>query len=426
MYAALGAVDWNRNSVVGFLQDLLTVFDKDGAILASVRFTTTGENGQVVLRLYEVLSVYTQNPPDETRSADVSCRHVNNGWKAIFSGEPRIFTVDADWNGIHRDSDSIECGICLPFKFFAHDHAVDGVVSIDFGKRKELPEDSWTTPSWKSAHIEFLALATRQFAWAALSNNPRDSLTAEAVDILEGKAVAAWQWFRKKLMEHLKTPKGVELIGLENPTVRLFDSHIPGACVLSEPMAARSKAPKIKDWFFKPSNEKERRKNFEQRQKSFTEHRDNSPESDLTLYGARFSSFKWSKVDPAKKWTCWIVFPLFLGAECVGNIECKVVFAPAAPNNHKLNGQNESHGQDASERTKAHRNRAAWAKHFRELRSVFSRAVEIWYQFVNGNLVLSNPGDALWRVEAKDLGDGQFELEYSWGQWTLDVEEQTD
>jgi hypothetical protein len=436
VYAAVGPIDWNRNSIIGFLQDLLTVFDQDWAILACVRFTTVGENGQVVLRLYEVLSVYTQNPPEENRGADISCRRPNPAWNAIFAGHPRIGRSNEDCHLVHRDSDLIKCGIVLPFKFFAHGHAVDGVVSIDFGSREERM-DTWHEPRWQAEHLQFLALATRQFTWTALSNNPRDSLARADFEILENEPKQAWQWFCRQLDKHFNDAQSIELVQIKSHRVRLFNSQELGKCVLVAPSDAQPRDIQSVPWSANLIND-------EARHQGFVRHLDDSPAAELVLYGAHFENHDWLTCVPDQEWQQRVVFPLFLGAACAGHIECQVLFKrePTRESGTKSQDQGadrnetehteEDQGADGNakkgadgdqgadrnetEQAKVARNKAAWSKHFRELRWTFSRVTELWCQFANGNLMLSTGKGALWSVKAKKE-DGQFRLAYSWGPW---------
>ncbi len=133
------------------------------------------------------------------------------------------------------------------------------------------------------------------------------------------------------------------------------------------------------------------------RSASFIKHRDTTPEAELLLYGVRLkqvdsasAALEWSRLHPANEWKCWVVFPLFLGAACVGNLECRVTF-------RKCDGavgsgaEAELHAGGATlpaaEQSSANRNRTSWFRHFRELRWVFSRATELWCQFAFGNLM---------------------------------------
>jgi hypothetical protein len=430
LYAAIGPVDWNRNAAIGFLQDLLTVFEGDGALLASVRFTAVCENSNVVMRPYEVLSKYTQRPPDEKYGADVSCRHPNHAWLSVFHGQPVMYEATSD-DWIHSDSmGGVGFGICMPFRFFGHDHAVDGVVSLEFEKQqKDMP---W--PKWTAKHLHFLALATRQFSWAASSNSPEFKVTDPDLEVLESlnaTAEGAWKWFCDKTNDELGNVNGsfelIQKMGRRrrNPNdnvvsddndvessfdsvvvrsivVRLFNSESPKVCVCACPVDAMNTAPKDAEWWRVNGTDADGKQRF-------INHRDLFPDAEFQLYGARLiDAGKLFQEPPAESCVVGVTFPLFIGAACVGHVECEVTFR---------RGDLQADGTLGPEYKLS-----PWSKHFRELRRVFSRVTELWCQFACGNLMLANRKSSLWTVAVSRKGRGkrcQFHLEYSWGSWTM-------
>lgn len=394
LYSSVGPIEWNRNFVRCMFQDLLTVFEDDGAVLVDLRFVVLTEAG-AVLRPYEVLSRYSQQQPDEVRGRDVACGHLNNGWRAIVEQRPlKFLRADGGFTEIHRDSKFVHSGVCWPFRLFAHDHLIEGVLSLDF----ERTNESYGPVRWGKEHIRFLALATRQLGWLGLANHPDESsvLTDHDYHELEASPVEAWYWLGNRIKilfsenHSRKSQDNGKAVKVTLSAIRLFDSDHPEQILVSQSLEGQESPTKLPAWVGKPLDGK-------MLQKRYSACRPDAPDVEFELYGVKFRNPKWLQGDELETKTEF-VFPLYIGSACVGHIQGSVSLTaePLTPD----------------------RPNRKYHPHLRELRSQFSRLTECWCQFAYGNLPLHSKPTRLWEVvQVPGAGRDVFRFHYRWGTW---------
>jgi len=392
VYRSRGPVTWNRLSIHGLLQDLLYVFHRDGAILADLRFTVVGNDGEVLLRPYTVVLLDSQQPPDERRSRDVSARHTNNGWRAIRKRQPILFEPDDSFTLAHQTiSLNVESGINWPFRVFAHGNCVDGVLSLDFNQ-------PIANLRWQFEHAELLALVTRQLAWMATSN----SVWAPQLPPLntETEPRKLLTWFVDQL---------AAVNQAQNSPLRLI-LHSFMLLDLKEEVwtiSAEPGAPEPSEWLSVTHEYGD----------LFSANSLHQPDSELIRYGVQFAHSA-----PLKSWReHWAQpqrfrFPLYLGASHVGYIEGSVQFE---------NIQKPDGGADAFD---------AWrtfGPHFRCFANQLDHISELWCAVVNGNAPLALGSNQLWKVCADPAGPlgetRQFHwpVSYSWP-WAFEESDKAD
>lgn len=419
VYASVGPIGWNRNFVRGFLQDVMTVFESDGAVLADLRFVVLTDAG-ASLRPYEVLSAYSQQQPDEAKGRDVTCCHMNNGWRAIFAGHPIYFpTVDSEFTPIHRDSSLVRSGLCLPFRMFAHDHLVEGVLSIDFIQPILLPTapNEKQEPVWTIQHIEFLALAVRQLSYLSLSNQPDEKrlLSRGDLEVLDSNPVEAWNWVVNKIRHVLecdslndferrrRDDSNIEFLFI---AFRIVNSDAPDSLVRSTIEGERT-IPKWIESHFKRFAEKTTTAQI------YAACCFDKPDVDLFLYGVALQHEEWL-FSSASDASTEFVFPLFLGSGYVGHLHGRICF----PRDKDLETAEQS-GITSDDSMPVRQVGVARKRQLRELRSVLSKVTEYWCRFACGNLVLAEEENKLW-LPAPILSATEplgFRLAYHWGSW---------